>query len=82
MPRSYYDANNGPLVEEHARAEASKCNGASYAFPKGFYVPLRNADTKDGQSIANTIYGQRPARKGPIHYRNPRMLLKKHGDMS
>ena len=82
MPRSYYDSNNGPLIEDHARAEASKCNGLSYAFPKGYYVPLRNADTKDGKSVAHTIYGEKPPKKGPIHYRNPRMNLKKHGDMS
>ena len=82
MPRSYEEGPLGPSIEDHARIEAGHCNGFSYAFPKGYYVPLRNADTKDGKSIAHTIYGERPKRKVPVRYRNERMYLKKHGDMS
>ena len=57
------------------------CDGLSYALPKGYYVPLRNAHTKNGKSLANTVFGTRP-KAVDVKYRNPRMYLQKHGDRS
>ena len=67
------------MVVEHAGHEAGMCDGLSYALPKGFYVPLRNAHTKNGKSMASNVYGSKP---NPLNvkYRNPRMYIQKHGD--
>ena len=48
IPRSYIVGPDGPSVQDHSEWLAGHCNGHKYAYPKGFYVPLRTADTKDG----------------------------------
>ena len=71
----------GPTIYDY-QDEEKLCGGLKYTLPKDFYVPLRNANTKDGRSQAQTIYGSAKPSTKKVHYRNPKMYIKKSGDMS
>jgi len=58
------------------------CEGLTYAFPKGVYIPLRNATTKDGKSLAQSVFGGANPKAKNVKYRNPKSYMKKSGDMS
>ena len=58
------------------------CLGLTYALPKGTYIPLRNATTKNGKSQAQSVFGGIIPKTKNVKYRNPKMYIKKSGDMS
>ena len=58
------------------------CEGLTYAFPKGVYIPLRNSTTKDGKSMAQSVFGGANPKVKHVKYRNPKSYIKKSGDMS
>ena len=58
------------------------CRGLTYTHPKGVYIPLRNSTTKNGKSLAPSIYGGANPKSKNVKYRNPKMYIKKSGDMS
>ena len=85
MPRYRNDgdpAQPGDIIHDYYADEYQMCNGLSYALPKGMYIPLRNATTKDGKSQAQSVFGGTIPKTKNVHYRNPKMYIKKSGDMS
>ena len=92
------DPQRGPIIIDYNEnmpneAAGNRCNGLSYAAPRQSYIPMRNSVTKDDRSLAHTVYGgkrnhmligskaHRPGSVG-IRYRNPKMYIKKSGDMT
>ena len=50
--------------------------------PKGMYIPLRNSTSKDGKSLAQSVFGGANPKAKEVRYRNPKIYIKKSGDMS
>ena len=50
-PRNWTEGNEvaGPTIYDY-QDEEKQCAGLKYSLPKDFYVPLRNVNSKNGQS--------------------------------
>ena len=70
------------IIHDYYQDEFKQCQGLTYALPKGVYIPLRNGTTKNGKSLAQSVYGGASAKARNVLYRNPKMYIKKSGDMS
>ena len=72
----------GDIIHDYYQDEFKQYQGLTYALPQGVYIPLRNATTKNGKSLAQSIYGGATKKAKDVRYRNPKMYMKKSGDMS
>ena len=75
-------AQPGDIIHDYYADEFKQGEGLTYTHPKGVYIPLRNATTKNGKSQAQSVFGGANPRVKDVRYRNPKMYIKKSGDMS
>mmetsp|Transcript_7785 Transcript_7785/g.9388 ORF Transcript_7785/g.9388 Transcript_7785/m.9388 type:complete len:123 (-) Transcript_7785:311-679(-) len=75
-------AQPGDIIHDYYADEFKTTEGLTYTLPRGVYIPLRNATTKNGKSLAPSVFGGANPKAKDVKYRNPKSYLKKSGDMS